>query len=105
VDTIDYSAALGEYGLDRTLTQSGKLLPKERLAEATKAHMGDYGFGFSTAGQGALRHFGHGGGAPGMNGDLRIYPESGLVIVVLSNLDPPAAANIANFLDLRISRE
>ena len=38
-----------------------------------------------------------------MNGDLRIYPESGLVIVALSNLDPPAATNIADFLDLRIS--
>jgi hypothetical protein len=38
-----------------------------------------------------------------MNGELRIYPESGLVVVVLSNLDPPAATNIANFFDLRIS--
>ena len=29
------------------------------------------------------------GGAPGMNGDLRIYPRSGYVAVVLTNLDPP----------------
>jgi len=83
--------------------QSGKLLSKEKLAEASKPQFGLYGFGFFTGGTGALQHYGHGGGAPGMNGELRIYPESGLVIVVLSNLDPPVATNIANFLDLRIS--
>jgi CubicO group peptidase (beta-lactamase class C family) len=88
--------------------QSGKLLSMERLAEATKVQMrgdsfGNYGFGFVTSGEGTLRRFGSGGGFPGMNGELRIYPESGLVVVVLSNLDPPAATNIANFLDLRIA--
>jgi D-alanyl-D-alanine carboxypeptidase len=35
---------------------------------------------------------GHGGGAPGMNGDLRIYPASDYVVVVLANLDPPVAS-------------
>ena len=45
---------------------------------------------------------GHGGGAPGMNGDLRIYPQSGYVVAVLSNLDPPAAGAVSNFLDLRL---
>jgi D-alanyl-D-alanine carboxypeptidase len=82
--------------------QSGKLLSKEELADATKAQMGDYGFGFGTVGQGVLRQYGHAGGAPGMNGELRIYPESGLVVVVLSNLDPPAAQNISGFLGRRI---
>ena len=45
---------------------------------------------------------GHGGGAPGMNGDLRIYPRSGYVVVVLANLDPPAAQRISNYLDARL---
>jgi CubicO group peptidase (beta-lactamase class C family) len=45
---------------------------------------------------------GHGGGAPGMNGDLRIYPKSGYVIAVLSNLDPPAAQRISDYLDPRL---
>jgi hypothetical protein len=27
---------------------------------------------------GGVRSYGHGGGAPGMNGDLTIYPQSGL---------------------------
>jgi len=34
---------------------------------------------------------GHGGGAPGMNGDLRIYPKCGYVVAALANIDPPAA--------------
>ncbi len=110
-DTLPWrgTSAGGGYSTARDLLkfalalQSGKLLSKERLAEASKPQMGDYGFGFNTVGQGPLRQFGHGGGAPGMNGELRIYPESGFVVVVLSNLDPPAATNIASFLDLRIS--
>ena len=45
---------------------------------------------------------GHGGGAPGMNGDLRIYPKTGYVIAVLANLDPPAAQRISEYLDPRL---
>jgi CubicO group peptidase (beta-lactamase class C family) len=45
---------------------------------------------------------GHGGGAPGMNGDLRIYPGSGFVVVVLANLDPPVAQRVADYLDARL---
>jgi CubicO group peptidase (beta-lactamase class C family) len=48
---------------------------------------------------------GHGGGAPGMNGDLRIYPASGYVVVVLANLDPPVAERIADYLDARLPLE
>jgi CubicO group peptidase (beta-lactamase class C family) len=45
---------------------------------------------------------GHSGGAPGMNGDLRIYHKSGYVVAVLANLDPPAAQQISEFLDSRL---
>jgi CubicO group peptidase (beta-lactamase class C family) len=45
---------------------------------------------------------GHGGGAPGMNGDLRIYPASDYVVVVLANLDPPVAQRVADYLDARL---
>jgi D-alanyl-D-alanine carboxypeptidase len=51
-----------------------------------------------------MRHFGHGGGAPGMNGDLEIYPQSGYVISVLSNLDPPAASRISDFVCNRLPK-
>ena len=62
-----------------------------------------YAYGFEDArgadGDGAV---GHGGGAPGMNGDLRIYPNSGYVVAVLANMDPPVAQRISGYLDLRL---
>lgn len=62
-----------------------------------------YAFGFMDADQGKpTHHFGHGGGAPGMNGDLQIYPQAGYTIVVLSNLDPPAASSISDFIANRL---
>jgi D-alanyl-D-alanine carboxypeptidase len=64
---------------------------------------GRYAYGFEDArdahGNGWV---GHGGGAPGMNGDLRIYPKSGYVVAVLANTDPPAAQRIAEYLDPRL---
>lgn len=63
-----------------------------------------YAFGFEDAEAGTARHnFGHGGGAAGMNGQLRIFPEAGYVIVVLSNFDPPAAERVSNFVTTRLS--
>jgi D-alanyl-D-alanine carboxypeptidase len=50
------------------------------------------------------RAVGHGGGAPGMNGELRIFPASGQVVVVLANLDPPAASRVWRFVELRLGR-
>jgi len=46
--------------------------------------------------------FGHGGGAPGMNGELAVCPASGYTVVVLSNLDPPAASRMADFIENRL---
>ena len=51
-----------------------------------------------------LGSVGHGGGAPGMNGDLRIYPSTGYVVAVLSNLDPPAASDISAFMHERVMK-
>jgi D-alanyl-D-alanine carboxypeptidase len=65
-----------------------------------------YAYGFEDArdadGNGWV---GHGGGAPGMNGDLKIYPKSGYVVAVLANMDPPAAQRISEYLDLRLPSE
>ena len=51
---------------------------------------------------GLIWRIGHGGGAPGMNGVLWIYPESGLVIVVLANMDPPAAQDVGRFIEAQL---
>ncbi|MBS0362768.1 MAG: beta-lactamase family protein [Proteobacteria bacterium] len=69
-----------------------------------------YDFG-APAGDGR-RYYGHNGGAPGMNGELRIFPASppkngdkghpAATIVVLANRDPPAATGVANFITDRL---
>jgi D-alanyl-D-alanine carboxypeptidase len=62
-----------------------------------------YAFGFEDSRDPeGNRRVGHGGGAPGMNGDLRIYPKSGYVVAVLTNIDPPAAQRISDYLDARL---
>jgi len=82
--------------------ESGKLISKASLTAATTPYKEDYGYGFGIAGEGPLRSYGHGGGAPGMNGDLRIYPQLGYVVICLSNLDPPAATRLVDFFTLRM---
>jgi len=81
---------------------SGRLLSEATLADATRPHQQQYGYGFDVQGQGPLRSYGHGGGAPGMNGELRVFPELGYVVVSLSNLDPPAASEVVEFFTLRM---
>ena len=82
--------------------EAGKLVSKAMLAEATRPHQGEYGYGFEAQGEGALRSYGHGGGAPGMNGDLRVFPQLGYVLVGLTNLDPPAASRLVDFFAARM---
>jgi D-alanyl-D-alanine carboxypeptidase len=79
------------------------------LAGKTEPVLGSdirYGYGFFDARRaGGSGWVGHGGGAPGMNGDLRIYPKSGYVVAALANLDPPAADQITEQLDGRLPPE
>jgi len=37
-----------------------------------------------------------------MNGDLEICPQSHYTVVVLANMDPPAAQRIADFIENRL---
>jgi len=104
-DTLPYrgTAAGGGYSTAGDLLkfaralQAGKLLSPELLAEATRAQTPWYGYGFNVREQEGSPLFGHGGGAPGMNGDLRIYPEQGIVVVGLANVDPPAASRLVDY--------
>jgi D-alanyl-D-alanine carboxypeptidase len=80
---------------------SGTLISKEMLADATRAQQ-KYGHGFAVQGQGPLQSYGHGGGAPGMNGALRVFHRLGYVVVALSNIDPPAASALVDFFALRM---
>jgi CubicO group peptidase (beta-lactamase class C family) len=47
--------------------------------------------------------WGHNGGAPGMSGALRILPDSGHVVTVLANIDPPSADGMTKFIIDRLA--
>jgi CubicO group peptidase (beta-lactamase class C family) len=61
-----------------------------------------YAYGFMDREIDGLRVIGHGGGAPGMNGDLLIFPQTGYVVAVLANMDPPAAGRLADTIAKRL---
>ncbi len=83
--------------------RAGTLISDATLAEATKPQSDvPYGYGLDIRGEGSLHSYGHGGGAPGMNGELRVFPELGYVVVILSNMDPPAASRLLEFFDRRM---
>jgi D-alanyl-D-alanine carboxypeptidase len=115
-DTLPYrgTSAGGGYSTVGDLLKFADALMSHKLLNAASTELlitgkveagpgGKYAYGFEDQrdkdGNGWV---GHGGGAPGMNGDLKIYPESGYVVAVLANLDPPAAQQISEFLDPRL---
>jgi D-alanyl-D-alanine carboxypeptidase len=96
-------STVGDFFRFAEALQSGKLVSKASLTQMIAPGLNpQYGFGMAISGEGATRSFGHAGGAPGQNGDLRIYPESGYVIVALSNIDPPAASKMVDFIAARL---
>ena len=65
-------------------------------------------YDFGPPAGGGRRYYGHSGGAPGMNGELRIFPaepghSDAYTVVVLANLSPPpVAGGVANFISDRL---
>ena len=95
-DLIAFANALSEH----------KLLDAERtkLLMTGKTETpggGNYAYGMAEHIEDGVRCVGHGGGAPGMNGDLSIC-DSGYTIAVLANVDPPAADRISRFIVARL---
>jgi D-alanyl-D-alanine carboxypeptidase len=91
--------------------QAHRLLDAEHTTLLTTAKPGpaalaNYAYGFADQTLFGVRCFGHGGGAPGMNGELLICQppgaQSSFVIVTLANLDPPVAGRFAEFVRSRL---
>ncbi len=110
-------AAGGGYSTVNDLYRFGVALVKNRLTKpettmrilsakpgtqmpTSSGGIAHYGYGFFISKEGD--RVGHGGGAPGINGELRIRLESGWVIAALSNLDPPMATGFALALEKRL---
>jgi D-alanyl-D-alanine carboxypeptidase len=90
-------STVGDLLLFANALQSGKLLDPALLQQATtdQTHTG-YGFGFYVLKDGI---YGHGGGSPGMNGEMHILPKQGYVVVVLANRDPYMATDTERFIE------
>ncbi|MHB1329899.1 MAG: serine hydrolase domain-containing protein [Gemmatimonadales bacterium] len=68
------------------------------LTGKVDAFGGRYAYGFVDKTVNGQRAVGHGGGAPGMNGDLLIFPNTGWAVASLANLDPPAAERMSLYI-------
>lgn len=90
--------------------QANKLLSPELTREVTtgKVHPPmfppgrKYAYGFGDFAMGGHRVVGHNGGAPGMNAQLDMHWDTGYTVVVLENLDPPEASDMARYISDRL---
>ena len=116
-DTLPYrgTAAGGGYSTVGDLLKFANALLGNKLldAEHTALLIGGkvdtgagrrYAYGFEDGRENGVGAVGHSGGAPGMSGDLRIYPQSGYVVAALSNLGAAGAPQVTAFVDLRLPR-
>jgi len=82
--------------------QTGKLVSDDSLKVLLKDHSGEgYGYGFGIEEGPSGKVVGHGGGFPGINGNLDIYLDKGYIVAVLSNYDngaSPVAQKISQLL-------
>ena len=114
-ETLPYrgSSAGGGYSTVEDLLKFATALQAHKLLNAQYTEMlttgkvetpmgSKYAYGFMDMNVNGTRCFGHGGGAPGMNGDLKICPGPGYVIAVLANTDPPGASRVADFITHRL---
>ena len=107
-DTLPYrgTSAGGGYTTAGDLLRFASALTGHRLLDAKHTALlttgkvdtgqGDkYAYGFVESADGGVRSFGHSGGAPGMNGDLRIFPDSGYVVAALANTGSGASQAVS----------
>ena len=92
-DLVKFASGLREAKLlspELTATMTtGKIAPSTDRSESL------YAYGIFEKKLPSERIVGHGGGFPGINGQLDIYWTRGYAVAVLSNYDPPAAENVA----------
>ncbi|UCC39206.1 MAG: beta-lactamase family protein [Candidatus Aminicenantes bacterium] len=81
---------------------TGKLVSVDSLKILWKDYVSaDYGYGFKVAEGPSGKVVGHGGGFPGINGNLDVFVDTGYIVAVLSNYDrgaSPVAQKISQLL-------
>lgn len=117
-DTLPYrgTSAGGGYTTVGDLLKFANALQQHKLLDARYTEIlttgkvdtptgSRYAYGFEDQQFNGLRCIGHGGGAPGMNGDLEICPTDGYIVAVLANMDPPAASRVSNWVTARLPNQ
>jgi CubicO group peptidase (beta-lactamase class C family) len=105
------SAAGGGYSTVEDLNRfanalmDGTLLPMDLVDTLTTVKIergpgGGYAFLFGDSRENGHRYVGHGGGAPGINADLKIFTDLGFTITAMGNYDEGASAVTHYALDL-----
>jgi CubicO group peptidase (beta-lactamase class C family) len=89
-DLLRFATALGEHKL-----LSQKYTDLITTGKVDTPGGAKYAYGFEDESLNGHRRFGHGGGFPGINSELRIYPDLGYTVAVMANYDPPAASRIS----------
>ena len=84
-----------------TALRTHKLLDEKHLAIMTTGKVDrnenrKYAYLFEEQFVNGHRVIGHGGGAAGINSQLRMYMDLGYTVAVMSNYDPPSAGTVAN---------
>ena len=76
----------------------GKLVAPAQVTTLTTSRGGpepEYAYGFHVETFEGQRWFGHNGGFDGINASLVVFPDSGLTLATMANMDPPAAERIS----------
>jgi CubicO group peptidase (beta-lactamase class C family) len=88
--------------------RSNRLLDPEYTALMLEPHQKvwegySYGYGMMFYSAEWTGHWtGHSGSYPGMNCELWFSPETRYLVIVLSNIDPPSAHNVSDFITARL---
>ncbi len=99
-DLLKFDQALRTHRLLNPQSTALLLSGKVRVSDSDKCQ---YAYGFEDNRYGGVRVVGHGGGFPGINSRLDIYPELGYTVAVMSNYDPDAAEGIAFYVRKKIT--
>lgn len=93
-----YASAADLAAFSRALW-SGKLVSRALVDQFTTGQVAmgpqmQYAFGFGVGSIGGWRHVGHNGGFPGVNAEFAMFPDQRIDVVVLANVDSPAASGV-----------
>jgi CubicO group peptidase (beta-lactamase class C family) len=75
-----------------------RVISAASLEKMTTRGKGDYGMGLFVGKESSRRRFEHGGGIPGFNARMSYYPDTGIAVIALSNLNGPGPDEIIDKL-------